>query len=117
VADREKKIANTIETKFRIGSMNKMFTATAVLQLVQARKIKLTDPVGKYITDYPNQDVATKATIHQLLTHTGGSGDIFGPELTAHRLEVKTLDRRVSRTLRHSGMEFSEFNCLSFGVC
>jgi D-alanyl-D-alanine carboxypeptidase len=92
LADREQKIPNTLDTKFRIGSMNKMFTATAVLQLVQAGKIKLTDPVGKYITDYPNQEIATKVTIHHLLTHTGGTGDIFGPELTAHRLEVKTLD-------------------------
>jgi D-alanyl-D-alanine carboxypeptidase len=91
MADREKKIANTLDTKFRIGSMNKMFTATSVLQLVQAGKIKLTDPLGKYIPDYPNQDIAAKVTIHQLLTHTGGTGDIFGPELTAHRLEVKTL--------------------------
>jgi CubicO group peptidase (beta-lactamase class C family) len=43
------------------------------------------------VKDYPNQDVATKVTIHQLLTHTGGAGDFFGPECTAHRLELKTL--------------------------
>src|SRR5262249_53548193 len=49
-------------------------------------------PMGKYVTDYPNQDIATKVTIHQLLTHTGGTGDFFGPEYTAHRLEVKTLN-------------------------
>jgi D-alanyl-D-alanine carboxypeptidase len=96
MADREKKTPNTLDTKFRIGSMNKMFTATSVLQLVQAGKIKLTDPLGKYITDYPNQDVATKVTIHQLLTHTGGTGDIFGPEFTAHRLEIKTLNDYIS---------------------
>src|SRR5262249_19842549 len=76
LADREKKMANTIDTRFRLGSMNKMFTAVSILQLVQAGKIKLTDPLGKYITDYPNQDVATKVTIHHLLTHTGGTGDI-----------------------------------------
>ena len=46
LADRERKIPNTLDTKFRIGSMNKMFTATSVLQLVQAGKIKLTDPFG-----------------------------------------------------------------------
>jgi CubicO group peptidase (beta-lactamase class C family) len=72
--------------------MNKMFTAVSVLQLVQVGKIKLTDPVGKYITDYPNQEVATKVTIHHLLTHTGGTGDIFGPEYDAHRLELRTLN-------------------------
>ena len=39
MADRDAKIANTVDTRFRIGSMNKMFTATAVLQLVQAYDI------------------------------------------------------------------------------
>ena len=92
LADREKKIPNTLNTRFRIGSMNKMFTAVSVLQLVEAGKIKLTDPVGKYITDYPNQEIATKVTIHQLLTHTGGTGDIFGPEFDTHRLQLRTLN-------------------------
>ena len=96
LADREKKVANTVDTRFRIGSMNKMFTATAIMQLVQAGKIKLTDPLGKYITDYPNQNVATKVTIHQLLTHTGGTGDIFGPQFDARRLELRTLNDYVT---------------------
>ena len=55
MADRDKKVPNTTNTKFRIGSMNKMFTATAVLQLAQSGKLKLTDPVGKYLADYPNK--------------------------------------------------------------
>ena len=96
LADREKKAPNKLDTRFRIGSMNKMFTAVLVLQLVQAGKIKLTDPVGKYITDYPNQEVATKVTIHHLLTHAGGTGDIFGPEYDAHRLELRTLNDYVA---------------------
>jgi D-alanyl-D-alanine carboxypeptidase len=91
LANREKKIPNTLDTKFRIGSMNKMFTAVSILQLVQAGKISLSDPVGKYLTDYPNKDIATKVTIQQLLTHTGGTGDLFGPQFVAHRLELKTL--------------------------
>jgi len=95
-ADREKKVANKLDTRFRIGSMNKMFTAVSILQLVQGGKIKLTDPLGKYITDYPNPDVASKVTIHQLLTHTGGTGDIFGPEYNAHRLELRTLNDYVA---------------------
>ncbi len=96
LADRDNKVANTLDTRFRIGSMNKMFTAVSVLQLVQAGKIKLTDPLGKYITDYPNQDVASKVTIHHLLTHTGGTGDIFGPEYNARRLELRTLKDYVA---------------------
>jgi D-alanyl-D-alanine carboxypeptidase len=91
LADRKNGIPNTLRTRFRIGSMNKMFTAVAILQLVEAGKVKLTAPLGKYLPDYPNRDVATKVTIHQLLTHTGGTGDIFGPEFDAHRPELRTL--------------------------
>lgn len=60
MADREAKVPNKLTTRFRMGSMNKMFTATAILHLVQAGKIKLTDPLGKVLTDYPNKDVAAK---------------------------------------------------------
>ena len=95
LADREKKIKNELNTQFRIGSMNKMFTAVAVLQLAQSGKIKLTAPLGEYLTDYPNGNLATKVTIHHLLTHTGGTGDFFGPEFDAHRLELRTLQDYV----------------------
>ena len=91
LADRKRGIPNTLRTRFRIGSMNKMFTAVAILQLVQAGKVKLTAPLGTYLPDYPNREVATKVTIHQLLTHTGGTGDIFGPDFDAHRNELRTL--------------------------
>ena len=92
LADREKMVANAIDTRFRIGSMNKMFTAAAILQLVQAGKIRLTDPVGRYIPDYPNKVIARRVTIHHLLTHTGGTGDIFGPEYSSHLHEMTTHD-------------------------
>jgi CubicO group peptidase (beta-lactamase class C family) len=90
-ADREHSIANTLETRFRIGSMNKMFTAVATLQLVAAGKINLDAPLGTYLPDYPNKDVATHVTIAELLDHTGGTGDIFGRQFDAHRLELQTL--------------------------
>jgi CubicO group peptidase (beta-lactamase class C family) len=96
LADREKKTANMLETRFRIGSMNKMFTAVSVLQLAQAGKIRLTDTLGNEVPDYPNKDVASKVTIHHLLTHTGGTGDIFGPEFNSHRLELRTLNDYVA---------------------
>ena len=93
-ADRTKKIPNTVDTRFRFGSMGKMFTAVAILQLVQEGKIKLGDPVGKYLVDYPNQEVASRVTVHQLLTHTGGTGDIFGPEFDSP--EIKELRDYIS---------------------
>jgi CubicO group peptidase (beta-lactamase class C family) len=90
-ADRERNVPNSLDTRFRIGSMNKMFTAVAILQLVQQGKIRLDAPIGTYLGGYPNADVASKVTVHHLLTHTGGTGDIFGPQFTAKRLELRTI--------------------------
>ena len=90
LADREHKIPNTLHTRFTIASMNKMFTAVATMQLVQAGKLALDDPLGKYLTDYPNKELAAKVTIGELLTNTGGTGDIWGPEFDKHRLQLRT---------------------------
>jgi CubicO group peptidase (beta-lactamase class C family) len=85
--------------------MNKMFTAVAILQLVEAGKVKLTAPLGTYLAGYPNRDVATKVTIDHLLTHTGGTGDIFGPEFEAHRKRLRALDDYV-KLYGKRGLEF-----------
>src|SRR5215213_6647199 len=61
---------NKIDTKFNLGSMNKMFTSVAIAQLVQAGKLSYDDKLSKALPDYPNKEVADKVTIHQLLTHT-----------------------------------------------
>lgn len=106
LADREKKTPNTLKTRFRLGSMNKMFTAVATLQLVQKGKLDLKAPFGNYLTDYPNKDVASKVTIEQLLSHTGGTGDIFGPEFDKNRLELKTLQDYV-KLYGNRGPEFA----------
>ena len=90
LADRERRVPNTPLTQFRVGSMNKMLTAVAALQLVQAGTLRLDAPLGTYLPDYPNAEVASKVTPHHLLTHTGGTGDIFGPEFTARRTELRT---------------------------
>ena len=79
---------NDIDTKFRFGSMGKMFTAVAALQLIQTGKLALDAPISKYLPDYPNKEVAA-VTIEQLLTHTGGTGNIFSPEYFDHRLETR----------------------------
>ena len=89
LADRETKAPVTLDTKFRLGSDNKMFTAVAVLQLVAAGKISLDGKVGDYLPDYPNKDLAQKATVRMLLNHSGGTGDFFGPEFDKNRLTLK----------------------------
>lgn len=123
LADREKKTANTLKTRFRLGSMNKMFTAVATLQLVQNGKLDLKAPFGNYLTDYPNKDLASKVTIEQLLSHTGGTGDIFGPEFDKNRLQIKTLQdyvklygSRAPEFEPRSRWQYSNYGFLLLGV-
>ena len=69
LADREHHIAVTKETKFRICSVTKQFTAAAILKLQEEGKLSVNDKLSKYIPDFPRGD---KVTLHHLLTHTSG---------------------------------------------
>ncbi|MCX6279950.1 MAG: serine hydrolase [Bacteroidetes bacterium] len=71
-ADIEKKIPVTPDTKFKIGSISKQFTAVAILKLQEEGKIKTEDKLSKYIPDFPR---GNEVTIYQLLTHTSGIHD------------------------------------------
>lgn len=71
MANMEWAIPNQPDTKFRIGSVTKQFTATLVLQLVDAGKIKLDGKLADYLPDY-RKDTGGKITVHQLLNHTSG---------------------------------------------
>ncbi|PSJ36490.1 serine hydrolase [Sphingomonas deserti] len=95
LADRDRRKPNTLETQFRFGSMGKMFTAVAIMQLVEKGKIDLEAPIGRYILNYPNQDIATKVTVAHLLTHTGGTGDIFGPDFDRRKASLRSTSDYV----------------------
>jgi CubicO group peptidase (beta-lactamase class C family) len=82
---------NKIDTKFNLGSMNKMFTSVAIAQLVQAGKLSYDDTLAKVLPDYPNKQLAEKITIHHLLTHTSGLGDFFKPEFFKNREKYVAL--------------------------
>lgn len=82
MANRERKIANTVRTRFNIGSINKTFTQAAIRQLAQAGKVSMSDTLGKYFPAYP-QAVTRNATIEQLLTHRAGVADFFGSEFSS----------------------------------
>lgn len=90
-ADREQKIPNNLNTKFRIGSMNKMFTSVAIAQLVQQKKLKYSDTLAQVLPDYPDKDAAAKITVHQLLTHTSGLGDFFGEKFDSQKDNLHSL--------------------------
>jgi CubicO group peptidase (beta-lactamase class C family) len=81
LADREWNIANTTDTKFRIGSITKQFTAACILQLIEQGKLSLDDRLSKFIPGFPKGD---SVTIHMLLNHTSGIASYtdlpdFGP--------------------------------------
>lgn len=90
VADESTGAAATASTRFCIGSMGKMFTAVAVMQMVEAGRLKLSDTLAAHLPDYPNQPLASRVTVEHLLTHTGGTGDIFGPQYDANIDRLKT---------------------------
>jgi CubicO group peptidase (beta-lactamase class C family) len=59
----------TTETKFRIGSMTKQFTSSAILKLQEQSLLSVNDPLSKFVPDYPS---GNKITIYNLLIHTSG---------------------------------------------
>jgi CubicO group peptidase (beta-lactamase class C family) len=77
LADREWNIANTTDTKFRIASNTKQFTAICILQLAEQGKLSLNDKLSKYFEGFEYGDTVT---IHMLLTHSSGIQDYYSFE-------------------------------------
>lgn len=75
LADMQWKIANTIDTKFLLGSVSKQFTAMLILQLVDKGSLQLNGKVAAYLPYY-DENNGKEITIHHLLTHTSGIPDI-----------------------------------------
>lgn len=88
-ADRSAHRAMTLDTPVNLASNNKMFTAVLIAQLVEQGKLDWNDKVGEFLPDWPQADVRDKVTIAQLLTHTSGLGEYWGP---SHRTAAPTLD-------------------------
>jgi CubicO group peptidase (beta-lactamase class C family) len=83
MADQGLRVANDLATKFDVGSLSKLFTKTAVMQLVEQGKLALDDTIARRLPDYPNKQVAAKVTVGQLLDFRSGLGDVFTPEFAA----------------------------------
>jgi len=93
LASRSPDVLNQTDTKFNLGSMNKMFTAVAILQLVEQGRLSLDGRISDYLPDYPNQEVAGQVTIQHLLVHTSGMGDCFeGDFFTTPRDQLRTVE-------------------------
>lgn len=92
-ADLENKVPATAESQYRLASVTKTFTGTAILQLVERGKMKLDGEIQTYVPYYPKQQ--TPVTVRQLLVHTGGgqTGSVIGPEHVFPREVVARIAR------------------------
>jgi len=88
-ADKDFHVKNNLKTKFNIGSIGKIFTGVSIMQLAQKGKLSVTDPVSKYLKDFPFGD---KITIHHLLTHTSGIFNYFAhPDFRKKMFTIRSV--------------------------
>jgi CubicO group peptidase (beta-lactamase class C family) len=93
MANKDFDAPNRVDTKFNLGSMNKMFTSVAIAQLVEKGKLSFEDPLSKFIPDFPDKESAEKIKIKHLLSHTAGLGGYFSPKWAQRsRGDIRTVD-------------------------
>ncbi|MCB0630019.1 MAG: serine hydrolase [Saprospiraceae bacterium] len=105
-------IPNTPDTRFRIGSITKQFTAMVVLQLMEQGKIDLQGKIVDFLPDYPAIQ-SEKVTIHHLLNHTSGIPSYTGmEEIMKHRGSLEEAPEDFIKHFWDKELEFepgSEF--------
>lgn len=95
-ANSEWEIPNTPQTKFRLGSITKQFTAASILLLQERGKLNVQDPICKYFDKCP--DTWKEITIHHLLTHTGGLPNFTSfPDYVKTMMIPTTMDSLIAR--------------------
>src|ERR1700735_4098493 len=103
-ADLEWDIPNSPSTKFRLGSITKQFTAASIMLLEERGKLKIEDPVKKYMPDAPA--AWDKVTIYNLLTHTSGIPSFTElPDYDSLEPFTTTSEKLVAR-FREQPLEF-----------
>lgn len=104
MANQQDGIANTMTTRFALGSIMKNYTAVMVLQQVERGALSLDDTLGQF--GFGFSDPRAKAiTIRQLLHHRSGFGDIFTAEYRENQLAFDTIEKRLT-LLRDKPLEF-----------
>ncbi|WP_439472870.1 serine hydrolase domain-containing protein [Brevundimonas sp.] len=105
-ADRVFGVANRIDTRFNVASLGKMFTATAILRLVEQGRIDLDAPILRYLPDYPVRPIAERVTARQLLSHSSGVGNYW--EAIAEKPSQAFVEARDFLPLfAHQPLEFT----------
>lgn len=80
LASREFDVPNRLNTKFNLGSINKIFTKVAIAHLVEKGLLSLGTKLGSILPNYPNPEAREKVTVKNLVAMTAGIGDFFGPD-------------------------------------
>ncbi len=88
-ADLPNEIPNTLETKFASASAGKVFVAAGILQLIERKRIKYEDTLGKLL-DIPLNNIDKDVTVRQLLNHTSGVPDYFDESIMDEYEELWT---------------------------
>lgn len=104
--NREKKIPNTLDTPFLIGSLNKLFTGLAIGQLVEQGGLSYDDPLSKFLPDFPDPESAKKITIKHLLSHTSGLERGSPPLDNPDWLDPQTTVKAMLETVERKPIEF-----------
>ena len=88
-ANKKWKIKNNIDTRFSLGSMNKMFTAISVLQLIEKNKLKFEDKLTQFVDkSWLPEGKVELITVRHLLTHTSGLGNFFNDDFNKSDKEI-----------------------------
>lgn len=111
-AEVENGVRNSADTKFRIGSITKTFTATIIMKLIEEGKLSLTSVLSEYYPMIPN---AEKITIEHLLQHRSGIYNYFGQGEYEWSTKKHTKEQVIDRILSHEpsfspGEEFEYSN-------
>jgi CubicO group peptidase (beta-lactamase class C family) len=83
-------VPNNVNTRFNIGSINKIFTKVAIYQLYEKQKLMLDDPIGNYISGL-RDELARKLTIRHLLEHRSGLGHYWNEDYEASIKKLRTV--------------------------
>jgi CubicO group peptidase (beta-lactamase class C family) len=98
---------NDLNTKINLGSMNKMFTATAILKLVEQGKLSLADTISKFVdTSWFDMSILDKITVHQLLTHTSGLGNFFNNDFINGSRDLFRNVNDFKKLVAHDTLKF-----------
>ncbi len=106
LADVELSVPATAETVYRIGSITKQFTSASIMQLVEAGKVALSDPITKYLPGYAVQ--GNTVTVHQLLTHLSGikSYTSLGPKFWTQASRLDLSDSAMIALFQNEPFDF-----------